>query len=282
MTPDIMTVDSYLLARKSESPIDPAILPQHADTRLRGSSRFGEWQREFRDYVSELESGKGDRLPNLTILRLSNDHTAGLNKNRPTPQFFVAENDYAVGRLVEEVSKSPYWKDTAIFVVEDDAQDGPDHVDAHRSPAFVVSAYNRPGALVHEFHSTVSLIRTLELCIGLAPMNFLDAHATPIDIFTDQADLRPFNATLPSVDLDNLFPPENSTASMQRYMRLTREQDLSRPDMADPRILNEIIWYSVRGDISMPEIARHPAFDLMTAGIRADDDGDEDEADDDE
>jgi len=191
-----------------------------------------------------------------------------VSRSMPTPQFFVAENDYALGRLVEEVSKSPYWKDTAIFVVEDDAQDGPDHVDAHRSLAFVISAYNRHGMLVHEFHNTVSIIRTLELCLGIGPMNFLDAHAIPLDIFTDHADLRPYNAVLPSLDPENLFPPAAPSRAMLRYMRLTNDQDLSRPDMADPRILNEIIWYSVRGGSSMPELARHPAFDVMTAGIK--------------
>lgn len=277
LSPDIMTVDSYKAARESYSPIDPAILPESADERFRGSSRFGEWQREFRSYVADLQSGKGDTLPNLSIVRLSNDHTAGLNKGVPTPQFFVAENDYALGRLVEEVSKSPYWKDTAIFVVEDDAQDGPDHVDAHRSPGFVISAYNRRGALVHEFHNTVSLIRTLELCLGLPPMNFLDANATPIDIFTNTPDLRPFIAQLPTVAFDNLFPPDNPSTAMLNFMRLTNQQNLNHADMANPRELNEIIWFSVRGEIPMPQIARLPAFELMTAGVKPEDD-DEDEA----
>ncbi|HMJ08323.1 MAG TPA: beta-propeller fold lactonase family protein, partial [Pyrinomonadaceae bacterium] len=172
-TPDIMTVDSYRASRDTD---EPAITPDNPDPRFRGTSRFGEWQKEFRQYVANLAAGSGEQLPNLSIVRLSNDHTAGLRRNTPTPQFYVAENDYAIGRLVEEVSKSPFWKDTAIFIVEDDAQDGPDHVDAHRSPAIVISAYNRPGALIHDLHNTVSLIRTMELCLGLPPMNFLDAN----------------------------------------------------------------------------------------------------------
>ena len=200
----------------------------------------------------------------------------------PTPQFFVAENDYAVGRLVEEVSKSPYWKETAIFIVEDDAQDGPDHVDAHRSPALVISPYNRRGALVHEYHNTVSLIRTMELCLGIKPMNFLDANATPIDVFTDKADLTPYSAILPTVALDNLYPPENPPRAMLRYMEMTDEQNLRHADMANPRELNEIIWYSVRGEVPMPDIARLPAFDLMIAGIAPDEDDDELEVEDDD
>ncbi len=281
LTPDAMTTDSYRAAKENKT-IDAAIKSDHADARFRGTSRFGEWQKEFRGYVADLQAGRGDRLPNLSIVRLSNDHTAGLNEGVPTPQFFVAENDYALGRMVEEVSNSPYWKDTAIFVLEDDAQDGPDHVDAHRSPAFVISAYNRKGALVHDFHNTVSLIRTMEICLGLPPMNFLDANAAPIDIFSNEPDLTAFRAILPDVALDNLFPPKKASAAMRKYMKLTDEQNLEYADMANPRQLNEIIWFSVRGEKSpMPEIARLPAFDLLIAGIRDEDDEDED-ADEDE
>lgn len=125
-----------------------------------------------------------------SLLALPNDHTNGLTPGTPTPQFYVADNDYTIGRLVEAVSNSLYWKDTVIFIVEDDAQSGPDHVYAHRSVALIVSAYNRPGALVHEFHSTVSLIRTMEIILGIEPMNQLDASATPVDIFVARPDLR--------------------------------------------------------------------------------------------
>lgn len=272
-TPDIMTTDSYKTGISTPG-VDPVIHDRNPDVRFCGNSRFASWSEEFEKGVAELKAGKGDTLPNLSIVRLSNDHTSGLRRNIPTPQFYVAENDYALGRLVEAVSKSPYWQDTAIFVVEDDAQDGPDHVDAHRSPGFVISAYNRPGALVHEFHNTVSLIRTLELCLGMPPMNFLDANATPIDIFTGKADLRPFEAQMPVVALDNLYPPDRPSARMAYYMRLTDRQDLSHPDMANPRELNEIIWFSVKGDAAMPGIARLPAFELMTAGIKPDSDED--------
>jgi YVTN family beta-propeller protein len=271
-TPDAMTTGSYRAAVESKGSLDAAITTEHADQRFRGTSRFGEWLKEFRGFIADLQAGRPDRLPNLSIVRFSNDHTAGISRNMPTPQFFVADNDYALGRMVEEISKSPYWKDTAIFVVEDDAQDGPDHVDAHRSPAFVISAYNRPGALIHEFHTTVSLIRTLELCIGIEPMNFLDSNAVPIDIFTDTIDLRPFTAILPTVTLDNLMTPERPTRAMLEYIELTAKQDLSHNDMADPRELNEIIWFSVRGNETMPGIARLPAFELMRIGLKPDDD----------
>ncbi len=281
-TPDALTVDSYRLAMESTTRIDPAITPDNPDSRFRGNSRFGEWQKEFRGYVANLQTGTGDTFPNLSIVRISNDHTAGLRRGTPTPQFYVAENDYALGRIVEEISNSPYWKDTAIFVVEDDAQDGPDHVDAHRSPAFIISAYNRNGALVHEFHNTVSLIRTMELCLNLPPMNFLDANATPIDIFGRTPDLRPFTAQMPTVSLENLYPPDRPSAAMLRYMRLTDQQDLEHADMANARELNEIIWFSAKGEVPIPGIARLPAFELMTAGVAPDNEDEENEADEDD
>ncbi len=270
-TPDSMTTESYLAAREGNTNVNPVITRNNPRKEFQGNSRFGEWQQEFRGYVSDLQAGKGDKMPNLSIVRFSNDHTAGLRPGVPTPQFYVADNDYALGKLVEEISNSPYWKDTAIFVVEDDAQDGSDHVDAHRSPGFVISAYNRQGALIHDFHNTVSLIRTLEVCLGLPPMNFLDANAAPIEIFTSAPDFTPYHAVLPTIAIDNLLPPKKPSEAMLRYMKMTNEQDLTHADMADARQMNEIIWYSVRGgDYSLPEATRLPAFDLMTAGIKLD------------
>jgi len=255
-TPDAMTVDSYRAAREANG--DPLI----------NNSRLSVWLREFRTFAAERAAGTGDRLPNLSVIRLPNDHTDGVAARKPTPQFFVADNDYALGLLVEALSNSPYWKDTAIVVVEDDAQDGPDHVDAHRSVALLISAYNRPGALIHEFHNTVSLIRTIELLLGIEPMNQLDATATPINIFRAEPDLRPYKAVLPTVALDNLVTPPSRDAATAYWMRRTEEQDMAHADMADPEILNRIIWFSVRGNIPMPEISRLPAFDAMRLGLQ--------------
>ncbi len=277
-TPDSMTTDSYRAFKESQGRVDAVITNNHADARFRGHSRLGDWLDEFRGYVADIEAGRPDRLPHLTIMRFPNDHTDGMRAGRPTPQFFVAENDYAIGKLVEAVSRSPYWKDTAIFILEDDSQNGPDHVDMHRSPAFVISAYNKPGALIHEFHSTVSLIRTMEILLGLPPMNQLDDAAAPIDIFRDQADLRPFQAVMPDVALDNLVTPPARGARTAYWMKRTQEQNLSRPDQADADTLNRIIWFSVRGD-TYPEhrIAHLPAFDLMLVGLRPAEEEEEDE-----
>jgi hypothetical protein len=266
-TPDAITVDSYRAATATGAQVSPLVSSTNPDQRFRGVSRLGAWLDEFRGYVADREAGKPDGLPNLSIMRFSNDHTDGLKVGAPTPQFFVADNDYAVGGLVEAVSNSPYWKDTAIFFVEDDAQDGPDHVDAHRSVALVISAYNRPGLLIHEFHNTVSLIRTIELLLGIEPMNQLDATASPIDIFQREPDLRPFQLQLPEVALDNLLTPPARDAVTAYWINRTSAQDMAHPDMADAYTLNQIIWFSVRGKAPMPSSTRLPAFDAMRLGL---------------
>ncbi|MBI3652950.1 MAG: bifunctional YncE family protein/alkaline phosphatase family protein [Acidobacteria bacterium] len=279
-TPDAMTVDSYRAAKETNGKTAAMIYPTNPEEKFRGTSRLSAWLEEFNSFVADLQAGKGDRLPNFSTLRFPNDHTSGLAVGKPSPQFYVAENDYAVGRLVEAVSNSPYWKDTAIFIVEDDAQDGPDHVDAHRSPALIISAYNKPGALVHDFHNTVSLIRTMEILLGLEPMNQLDATAAPIDMFQERADLKPFTAMLPDVALTNLLTPVPTTTSMRYWMQKTGEQDLAHADMAEARVMNEIIWFSVRGqDAPMPPIARLPLFDAMREGLLEDDKEKEERAD---
>ncbi|HSE24324.1 MAG TPA: bifunctional YncE family protein/alkaline phosphatase family protein [Pyrinomonadaceae bacterium] len=266
-TPDAMTADSYKAAKESANSISPLISADHLDTRFRGNSRIDVWLKEFRGFVSERSSNGRDRFPNLSIVRLPNDHTDGIKAQKPTPQFFVADNDYALGLMVEAVSNSIYWKDTAIVVVEDDAQDGPDHVDAHRSVGLIISAYNRPGLLVHEFHSTVSFIRTIEVLLGMAPMNQLDATAVPADIFRPEPDLRPFKAMLPNITLDNLFSLQTRDFATLYWMKRTEEQDLAHADMADPGVLNRIIWFSVKGNVPMPEVGRLPAFDAMRLGL---------------
>jgi hypothetical protein len=267
-TPDVMTVDSYRAARESNDSVIAGISELHQESRFRGNSRISVWMKEFATFVAERSAGVSDRFPSLSILRLPNDHTDGIAARKPTPQFYVADNDYALGLLVEAVSNSPYWKDTAIVVVEDDAQDGPDHIDAHRSVALVISAYNRPGALIHEFHNTVSLIRTIELLLGIEPMNQLDATATPINVFRAEPDLRPYKALLPNVALDNLTTPPARDAATAYWMQRTEEQDLAHADMADPETLNRIIWFSVKGNTPFPEISRLPAFDAMRLGLQ--------------
>jgi hypothetical protein len=201
-------------------------------------------------------------------MRFPNDHTTGIKKGFPTPQFMVADNDYAVGRLAEAISSSVYWKDTAVFVVEDDAQSGPDHVDSHRSVGLAMSAYNKPGALIHKFHNTVSMIRTIELLLGIAPMNQLDASAIPMDIFQDKPDLTPYKAVLPTIAADNLMTGKPKDGATAEWMKKTMQQDFAHADMADPQTLNAIIWFACRGNgSSVPQSAALPAYQAMRLGI---------------
>ena len=145
--------------------------------------RADEFLNEFRGFVDGRTKQKRDRMPQFSLLRLPNDHTSGTRPGSPTPAASVADNDLALGRVVEAVSHSPYWEDTAIFVLEDDAQDGPDHVDAHRSIAWVISKYapTRPSGakafVDHAFYTTVNMLRTMESLLGLPPMNNNDARA---------------------------------------------------------------------------------------------------------
>ncbi|HEX3559332.1 MAG TPA: alkaline phosphatase family protein [Pyrinomonadaceae bacterium] len=271
LVPDSMTTASYQAARESKGQTEALVSGANPNARLRGKSRVGIWLEEFQGFVAAREAGRGDPMPNLSIMQFPGDHTEGVAANKPTPQFHVADNDYALGRLVEAVSNSPYWKDTAIFVVEDDAQDGPDHVDCHRSVALVISAYNREGALVHEFHNTVSLVRTIEMLLGFGPLNQLDSAATPVDLFRAEPDLRPYKAALPDVSLDNLVTPAARDAASAYWMRRTAEQDMTHPDAADPRVLNGAIWFSVRGaSSSLPESAHLPAVEALRGGVEGD------------
>jgi YVTN family beta-propeller protein len=268
--PDSMTVDCYKAALASPQTADAAVTQDNSSDGCRGNSRFGEWLAEFKQFAGQREAGKPDPMPALTVMRFPNDHTTGIKKGFPTPQFMVADNDYAVGRLVEAISSSVYWKDTAIFIVEDDAQAGPDHVDSHRSVGLVISAYNKPGALIHKFHSTVSMIRTMEMLLGIAPMNQLDASAVPMDIFQQTPDLTPYKAVLPTIAADNLLTEKPKDKATAEWMRKTRQQDFAHADMADPQTLNAIIWFACTGNSSnVPASAALPAYQALRLGISA-------------
>ena len=266
--PDSMTVDCYKAALNPSGNSDAAVTRENSNANCRGNSRLGEWLSEFHEFVAQREAGKPDAMPALSVVRFPNDHTTGIKKGFPTPQFMVADNDYAVGRLVEAISSSAYWKDTAIVIVEDDAQAGPDHVDSHRSPALVISAYNRPGALIHKFHSTISMIRTIELLLGIAPMNQLDASAIPMDIFQETPDLAPYKAILPAIAADNLLTDKPKDKATAEWMKKSLRQDFTHADMANPETLNAIIWFACRGNRSTaPESAQLPAYQALRLGI---------------
>lgn len=204
-------------------------------------------------FIAELRrfEREGD-MPRLVILRLPNDHTAGTRAGKPTPRAYVAQNDLALGRVVEALSHSRFWPKMAIFVVEDDAQNGPDHVDAHRTVALVIGPYVKRRAVCHSLFSTASMLRTMELILGLAPMSQFDAAAAPLyELFTERPDLTPYTARPATWPLDEKNPPH---APMQRE---SAALDLRREDSAPDVLFNEIIWKSVHGaDSSMPPPVR--------------------------
>jgi YVTN family beta-propeller protein len=217
-------------------------------------------------YISELRRFEQEgEMPRLQIIRLPNDHTSGTATNKPTPSAAMADNDVALGQLVEAVSKSKFWAQTAIFVVEDDAQNGPDHVDAHRTIAYVISPYTRRGVVDSTMYSTASMLRTMELILGLKPMSQFDAVALPMHrSFTNKPDLRPYTARPANVDLQQRNPVTAWGADLSRKMDFTRE------DAADDLLLNEVVWRSVRGAHSPMPAPKRAAF------VRARGDGDDD------
>ena len=198
---------------------------------------------------------KIDAVPHFSTIYLPNDHTSGLTKGDYTPIAMIADNDLALGRLVDHISHSPIWSQSAIFVLEDDAQDGPDHVDAHRSPAFVISPYIKRNTVDHTMYSTTSILRTMELILGLPPMSQYDAAATPLyRSFTATPDTAAFTAASPGVDID-----ARNTA-MSPSALLSARFDLTRADAVPDALLNEVLWKAVKGENSIVPAPRRSAF----------------------
>ena len=199
-------------------------------------------------------------MPAFVMLRLPNDHTAGMHPNMPRPKASVADNDLAVGRAVEAVSHSPYWDDTAFFILEDDAQNGADHVDAHRSIALVVSKYSpRQSAPVvdHHFYTTVSMLRTMEDLLGVPPMNNNDALAPPIaPLFAGAGDQAPFRADYRNRDNGLIYQmnPANGPGAKE-----SSKMDFRHEDRADPQKLNAILWRDAMGAQPLPAMLLMPA-----------------------
>jgi DNA-binding beta-propeller fold protein YncE len=204
----------------------------------------------FLDELARFER-EGD-MPRLIIMRLPNDHTSGTKAGKPTPTAQVADNDLALGRIVEGISKSKFWNDTAVFVLEDDAQDGPDHVDAHRSVALVISPYTKHGYVDSTPYSTSGMLRTMELILGLKPMSQFDAAARPMYAsFTAKPDRTAYKHVVPQVDLKETNK-ENAAGA-----KLSQGFDFAKEDRVDERLLNEVIWQSVKGPgVPMPAPVR--------------------------
>ena len=225
--------------------------------------QYRAWDMDYPDvkraerFISELRRFERDGgMPRLQVLRLGNDHTQGTRAGKVTPTAMVAENDLALGLIVEAVSRSRFWNDTAIFVLEDDTQNGADHIDAHRMPGFVLGAWVKRGGIDSTMYSTSSMLRTIELILGLQPMSQYDAAAMPMwNAFSDLPDPAPYIARPAQIDLNA------RNAALAWGGAESERMDFSAPDRADDIRLNEIVWRSVRGaDSPMPAPIRAAFF----------------------
>jgi len=208
-------------------------------------SRFDFFQQQFR---AQIATGT---VPALNYLTLPNDHTNGVRTNYPTPKALVADNDLGLGQIVELISHSPIWPQSAIFVVEDDSQDGADHVDAHRMPAFVISPWTRPGAVVHTRYDQDSALRTMELILGLRPLSLFDGLAEPMyDAFTTTRgpDLAPYTAVQPQQSLTQSTTPAEAKAGGA----LARTLPYQQTDLVPQALFDRVLWRSVHGPGSTP------------------------------
>jgi DNA-binding beta-propeller fold protein YncE len=214
--------------------------------------------RHLQGWIADKEKGK-DSMPEFVMLRLPNDHTAGTRPGGPTPKASVADNDLAVGRAVEAVSNSPFWDDTAFFILEDDAQDGGDHVDAHRSLALVISKYSPRGAggqpfIDSRFYSTVSVVRTIETLLGLPPMNNNDAFSSLISsLFTGTGDQPAFATDYSNRENGLLYTANAKTAPGAKE---SMKMDFRHADQADAQKLNAILWKDAMGNVPEPAMMK--------------------------
>lgn len=218
--------------------------------------------REFHEYEANFDNPDPEkRLPNYMVMSLGEDHTRGTTPGAYTPQAMVADNDFAIGQMVDAVSHSNYWASTAIFLIEDDAQDGPDHVDARRTVGLVISPYVKRGIVDSTLYSTSSFVRSIELLLGLPPMSQYDAAAMPLYAsFGTEPVITPFTVIPPMIDVNAKNTKDSYGAAQSSKMNFT---DVDRAPM---RALNEIIWRSVKGAEAPVPVPVHRFRPLADAG----------------
>jgi YVTN family beta-propeller protein len=206
------------------------------------------WLKDFQEFV------RVGKLPQLQIVRLPNDHTSGGSAGKPTPRAYMADNDLALGRVIEALTRSPFWKNTVVFVLEDDAQDGPDHVDAHRSVLLVISPYSR-GRVYHRFVNTTDVLATIEDILGLGRMSQFDHYGRPLrEIWDTTPDLTPYVALKPAVPLDEKNPTRGAMAEASKNLTLENE------DTSNDDLFNRILWKTIKGDQPYPGTTRMSAL----------------------
>jgi len=205
--------------------------------RIMDTARYAIWQADFDSLLS------ANALPQLMTIRFGNDHTEGMAAGRPTPFAHVADNDLAIGMFLEHLSKSMVWKESVVFILEDDAQNGPDHVDAHRSPAYIAGGYIKRNFVDHSMYTTSSIIRTIELLLGMTPMTQYDAAAVPMwNCFSSSADITPFIALPETVNLTDRNPTGTKLAALSKGL------DFSREDVIDDQFMNMLTWKGIKGE----------------------------------
>jgi DNA-binding beta-propeller fold protein YncE len=198
-------------------------------------NRANEFIREWKEF-----DAKG-QAPQMIIMRMPNDHTQGTRPGKLTPLAYAADNDYAVGMVVDAVSHSKLWSSTTIFIIEDDAQNGPDHVDSHRAPAWVISPFTHRGVVDSTMYNQTSVLRTMEMIVGLRPLTHFDAAAHPMfGAFSRQADTRPYTVIPPRASMTERNPPNAPGASQSLRM------DFSAEDLADDDELNDVLWRAIK------------------------------------
>jgi YVTN family beta-propeller protein len=216
------------------------------------------------DFDSLLVAGT---VPQFNTLRISNDHTSGQKIGKVSPQAAVADNDYAVGRFLEHLSHSPIWKESVVFILEDDAQNGPDHVDAHRSPAFVLGPYVKRNTAIHTMYSTSGFLRTMELILGLPPMSQYDAGAMPLfECFTNRPNFTPYTAVKPLINLDTRNTANNESSKRSESFNFAKEDSV--PDLE----LSEVVWKAVKGEHAVMPAPKRSAFVILEKKKKDDDD----------
>lgn len=211
------------------------------------------------EFIKELKAFEKDNyFPNFIIMLLPNDHTSGTRPGSPTPRAAVADNDLALGQIVEAISHSKFWKETCIFVTEDDPQAGLDHVDGHRTVGMVISPYTKRNEVISSYYSQINMVRTMENILGIPPMNQFDLAAEPMnDCFIDIPDFTPYKALANNIPLDELNPPLESLTGKQLYWaKKSMEQNLDELDRIDENTFNRIIWHSIKGyDVPYPALS---------------------------
>lgn len=216
---------------------------------VRDTTRANQWKKDFDSLLA------ANAVPQLSTLRIINDHTEGLSKGRPTPFAHVADNDWGVGMFVDYLSHSSIWNESVVFILEDDAQNGPDHVDAHRSPAFVIGPHVKRNFVDHNMYSTSSMLRTIELILGLPPMSQYDAAATPMyRCFTSTPNNTAYNTIPAKIDIAEKNTADGPSA------KLSSTFDFSKEDKVPDLVFSEVIWKAVKGEESAMPAPKRSAF----------------------